>query len=79
AFLPGQYVNITVPGTGQSRSYSFSNAPDDERLTFLVKLTPGGVMSDYLTERAAVGDELTFTGPNGSFFLRDTARPLVLL
>ncbi|EHR60585.1 benzoate 1,2-dioxygenase electron transfer component BenC [Saccharomonospora cyanea] len=79
AFLPGQYVNVTVPGTGQSRSYSFSNAPDDERLTFLVKLTPGGVMSDYLTDRAAVGDELTFTGPNGSFFLRDTDQPLLLL
>ena len=73
AFLPGQYVNIAVPGTDESRSYSFSNAPDDKALTFLVKLTPGGVMSTYLTERAQVGDELTFTGPNGSFFLRETA------
>ncbi len=42
AFLPGQYVNITVPGTDQTRSYSFSNAPHEDRLTFLVKLTPGG-------------------------------------
>ena len=46
AFLPGQYVNIAVPGTDETRSYSFSNAPDDEQLSFLVKLTPGGVMSD---------------------------------
>ena len=29
-FLPGQYVNIAVPGTDESRSYSFSNAPDDK-------------------------------------------------
>ncbi|MGW4589998.1 benzoate 1,2-dioxygenase electron transfer component BenC [Amycolatopsis thermoflava] len=79
AFLPGQYVNIEVPGTGQTRSYSFSNAPDDKELTFLVKLTPGGLMSDYLTERAAPGDELRFTGPNGSFFLRETERPVLLL
>ncbi|MEV5300977.1 benzoate 1,2-dioxygenase electron transfer component BenC [Amycolatopsis methanolica] len=79
AFLPGQYVNIEVPGTGQTRSYSFSNAPDDKELTFLVKLTPGGVMSDYLTERAAPGDELRFTGPNGSFFLRETDHPVLLL
>ena len=70
-FLPGQYVNIAVPGTDESRSYSFSNAPDDKSLTFLVKLTPGGVMSTYLDERAKVGDQLTFTGPNGSFFLRE--------
>lgn len=79
AFLPGQYVNISVPGTDQTRSYSFSNAPGDEVLTFLVKLTPGGVMSDYLSQRAAVGDEISFTGPNGSFFLRETDRPVLLL
>ncbi|MCV7150840.1 benzoate 1,2-dioxygenase electron transfer component BenC [Mycolicibacterium pyrenivorans] len=79
AFLPGQYVNIAVPGTDQTRSYSFSNAPDDEVLTFLVKLTPGGVMSDYLSHRAAVGDTISFAGPNGSFFLRDTDRPVLLL
>ncbi|WP_067676996.1 benzoate 1,2-dioxygenase electron transfer component BenC [Nocardia miyunensis] len=79
AFLPGQYVNIAVPGTDQSRSYSFSNGPADKSLTFLIKLTPGGVMSRYLTERAAVSDELTFLGPNGSFFLRETERPVLLL
>jgi benzoate/toluate 1,2-dioxygenase reductase subunit len=79
AFLPGQYVNIGVPGTDQTRSYSFSNAPDEQELTFLVKLTPGGVMTGYLTERARVGDTVTFTGPNGSFFLRETDRPVLLL
>jgi len=79
AFLPGQYVNIAVPGTGESRSYSFSTSPDDKSLGFLVKLTPGGVMSTWLAEQAAVGDEVTFTGPNGSFFLRESARPLLLL
>jgi len=79
AFLPGQYVNIAVPGSAETRSYSFSSAPDDKEFTFLVKLTPGGVMTTWLTEQAAVGDEMTFTGPNGSFFLRETARPLLLL
>ena len=79
AFLPGQYVNIAVPGTDQTRSYSFSNAPLDDRLGFLVKLTPGGAMSDYLSQRASVGDTISFTGPNGSFFLRETDRPVLLL
>ncbi|MEB3032191.1 benzoate 1,2-dioxygenase electron transfer component BenC [[Mycobacterium] nativiensis] len=78
-FLPGQYANIAVPDTEASRSYSFSNAPNGTRLTFLVKLTPGGVMSTYLTDRAAVGDHLEFTGPHGSFFLRETDRPVLLL
>lgn len=79
AFLPGQYVNVAVPGTEVTRSYSFSNAPHEERLTFLVKLTPGGAMSTWLEERAEVGDELSFTGPHGSFFLRETERPVLLL
>ncbi|RPA56379.1 1,6-dihydroxycyclohexa-2,4-diene-1-carboxylate dehydrogenase [Gordonia oryzae] len=91
AFLPGQYVNIAVPGTealdaggtrtGQQlrRSYSFANGPQEQRLIFMVKLTPGGAMSDYLTDRARRGDEITFTGPHGSFFLREASRPVLLL
>lgn len=79
AFLPGQYVNVAVPGTAETRSYSFSSAPDDKELSFLVKLTPGGVMSTWLAERATVGDEVAFTGPHGSFFLREAERPLLLL
>jgi benzoate/toluate 1,2-dioxygenase reductase subunit len=79
AFLPGQYVNIAVPGTDQTRSYSFSNAPSDDVLTFLVKQTPGGAMSEYLASRARIGDTISFTGPNGSFFLRETDRPVLLL
>ena len=78
-FLPGQYVNIAVPDTDETRSYSFSSAPDDKKLSFLVKLTPGGVMSTYLDERAKVSDQLTFTGPNGSFFLREGDSPALLL
>ncbi|MBS4730291.1 1,6-dihydroxycyclohexa-2,4-diene-1-carboxylate dehydrogenase [Mycobacterium sp. SM1] len=79
AFLPGQYVNITVPGTELTRSYSFSNSPAERRLTFLIKLTPGGVMSSYLTGTAALGDTITFTGPHGSFFLREADRPVLML
>ncbi len=78
-FLPGQYVNIAVPGTDQTRSYSFSSAPDDEQLSFLIKLSPGGVMSDWLENWASVGDSVQFTGPHGSFFLRDSDAPLLLL
>ncbi|MCR5979328.1 1,6-dihydroxycyclohexa-2,4-diene-1-carboxylate dehydrogenase [Gordonia jinghuaiqii] len=85
AFLPGQYVNIAIPGTDDgsgapvNRSYSFANEPHEDRLIFLIKLTPGGAMSTYLTERAVRGEEVTFTGPHGSFFLREATRPILLL
>ncbi|MBR8230081.1 ring-hydroxylating dioxygenase ferredoxin reductase family protein [Burkholderia vietnamiensis] len=77
-FLPGQYVNIGVPGSGQHRSYSFSSAPGDAKLAFLIKKIPGGVMSTWL-ETARVGDTLELDGPLGSFYLREVARPLLFL
>jgi benzoate/toluate 1,2-dioxygenase reductase subunit len=77
-FLPGQYVNIDVPGSGQSRSYSFSTAPGDRRIGFLIKKIPGGVMSGWL-QTAAVGRSLNLTGPLGSFYLRNDDRPLLFL
>ncbi|PAY23018.1 hypothetical protein CEY15_10700 [Dietzia natronolimnaea] len=79
AFLPGQYVSIAVPGTDQTRSYSFSTGADSKHLSFLVKYASGGAMSEYLAQRCAVGDRLNLTGPMGSFFLRESSRPLLLL
>ena len=35
-FLPGQYVNIEVPGSGQTRSYSFSSLPGEKRASFFI-------------------------------------------
>ncbi|GAB3297816.1 benzoate 1,2-dioxygenase electron transfer component BenC [Parasphingorhabdus pacifica] len=78
-FLPGQYVNVGVPGTELARSYSFSSGPREETVSFLVRITEGGAMSSYLRERAQPGDELEFTGPLGTFFLRDLKRPALFL
>ncbi len=60
-FLPGQYVNIDVPGSGQHRSYSFSSAPGESKISFLIKKIPGGVMSTWL-EAAQPGTKLDLTG-----------------
>ena len=77
-FLPGQYVNIGVPGSGQHRSYSFSSAPGSRRMTFMIKQVPGGLMSGWLGSTAA-GQPLQMTGPLGSFYLRAVTRPLLFL
>lgn len=79
AFLPGQYVNIAVPGTEVSRSYSFSSGPAEQDASFLIRITDQGAMSSYLRDTAQVGDKLDFTGPMGSFFLREPKRPALLL
>ncbi|CAG4916865.1 benzoate 1,2-dioxygenase electron transfer component BenC [Paraburkholderia gardini] len=78
AFLPGQYVNIDVPGSGQHRSYSFSSAPGEAKVSFLIKRITGGVMSTWL-DSAQPGDKLELTGPLGSFYLRAVERPLLFL
>ena len=78
-FLPGQYVNVGVPGTGETRAYSFSSAPDANQVSFLVRDIPGGLMSGWLRDQAKSGDALTMTGPSGGFYLRDLTRPALFL
>jgi benzoate/toluate 1,2-dioxygenase reductase component len=78
-FLPGQYVNLTVPGTSEHRSYSFSSKPGDAEASFLIRNVPGGLMSNWLASDARPGARMTFVGPQGSFFLRKIDRPVVML
>ncbi|UMY59288.1 benzoate 1,2-dioxygenase electron transfer component BenC [Pseudomonas sp. LS.1a] len=79
AFLPGQYVNLKVPGSEQSRAYSFSSLQKDGEVSFLIRNVPGGLMSSFLTNLAKAGDRMTLAGPLGSFYLRPIQRPLLLL
>ncbi|WP_068639124.1 benzoate 1,2-dioxygenase electron transfer component BenC [Thauera butanivorans] len=79
AFLPGQYANLEVPGTTRTRAYSFSSMPAEGKVAFLIRNVPDGLMSGYLTERARPGDTIRLAGPIGSFYLRDVARPVLML
>jgi benzoate/toluate 1,2-dioxygenase reductase component len=79
AFLPGQYVNLKVPGSDQSRAYSFSSLQKDGEVSFLIRNVPGGLMSSFLTSLAKAGDRMSLAGPLGSFYLRPIQRPLLLL
>ncbi len=79
-FLPGQYINLQVPGTSQWRSYSMANASSEEMvLEFYVRLLDDGVMSRYLVERAAPGDVIQCSGPRGTFYLRGGARSILMV
>ena len=79
AFLPGQYVNITVPGTSETRAYSFSSRPGSRELSFLIRNVPGGLMSTWLVGQAKTGDKVTLAGAMGIFYLRPVDRPLLML
>lgn len=80
AFHPGQYVNVTVPGTGQQRSYSMASAPARPgELEFFIRALPDGVMSNYLRDGVAPGQALGVSGPHGIFYLRGGEGPLVMV
>ena len=78
-FLPGQYVNIAVPGTEQTRSYSFSSRPGRTQVSFLLRDTPTGALPTFLRGPAQVNHPIEFHGPLGTFYLRDIKRPVLFL
>jgi benzoate/toluate 1,2-dioxygenase reductase subunit len=78
-FLPGQYVNLGVPGSDQHRAYSFSSLYRNGQVSFLIRNVPNGLMSQYLGQQAQAGDAIRLTGPLGSFYLREIKRPLLML
>ncbi|WP_138999264.1 FAD-binding oxidoreductase [Rhodococcus zopfii] len=81
SFRPGQYVRFRIPGTAEWRSYSMASGQrHNRRLAFTIRLLPEGAMSDYLRNRAAVGDELEMEGPFGSFGLdEDSPGPVLMI
>lgn len=86
-YQAGQFLTLLFSDIGPSplrRSYSLASAPGvDSGLSICVKRTPNGVVSDYLTRKVAVGDELRALPPAGRFVLPEpagsTPEPLLMV
>ena len=80
-FFPGQYMDITIPGTDTVRSFSMANITSREggRLEFVIKVYPDGKFSHFLDSKVQVGDRLELSGPFGVFTLRDGDDDLVFV
>ncbi|MBA5846115.1 FAD-binding oxidoreductase [Gordonia amicalis] len=71
-FKPGQYVDLSVPGTDEKRSFSIATTQaTPDKLEFLIKKYPGGLFAGLLEEGLAPGDEIMVNGPYGSCTLRN--------
>ncbi|HEY5318706.1 MAG TPA: MmoB/DmpM family protein [Solirubrobacteraceae bacterium] len=83
SFVPGQYVDLHVPGAdGPRRSFSLANVPDRTRppsIELMVKRYPGGRLSGMLDREIKPGTQLAFTGPYGAFRLHQSERPILML
>jgi len=68
-YLPGEYVLLEdADGTVPPRSYSIANAPrPDGSISLLVTRVSEGQTSGWVHDRLRAGDEVTITGPYGTF------------
>ena len=80
-FWAGQYVDLTIPGTGITRSFSMANTPKQQtRLSFIIKRYPQGAFSAQLDGGLQVGQRLTAKGPYGTCFRREErTEPMLLI
>ncbi|MFM8501652.1 MAG: 2Fe-2S iron-sulfur cluster-binding protein, partial [Fluviibacter sp.] len=78
-FHAGQYVDILLKD-GKRRSFSIANPPHDAATIELhVRHVPGGLFTDQVFSTMKVRDILRFNGPHGSFYLRESEKPMILL
>jgi ferredoxin-NADP reductase len=76
----GQFLTLQVKVAGDEhrRCYSMSSSPHrDEELRITVKRDPGGIVSNWLNDTAAAGDEIQAAPPEGRFILGETVRDIV--
>jgi ferredoxin-NADP reductase len=81
-FRAGQYTQLTVEidGVRHTRCYSIANDDVERRLIELtVKAHPGGVVSNFLVERARAGLVVGLSSSRGEFVLPDPRPDRILL
>lgn len=84
-FKAGQYIQVeTKPYAGVQesvfRAYSISSVPSEcQTVEIIVRLVPNGICTTYLHNYLHEGDEITFTGPYGEFYLHPGADQLLFI
>jgi len=77
SFKPGQYVQLEAPAYGDNpepvyRAYSIASDPRDQHhVDLIIRLIPGGICTTWVFTILKEGDEVSFNGPYGDFYLRD--------
>lgn len=78
-YYPGQYVQVLLKD-GSRRSYSMAtSALRDNQLELHIRHMLGGVFSGYVFNGLQLKSMLRLEGPFGSFYLRDSERPMIFL
>ncbi|MBS1188309.1 MAG: phenol hydroxylase [Rhodocyclaceae bacterium] len=82
-FQAGQYIALNLPqaGGGIRRAFSPASKPSlSDEIELHVRLVEGGVGTTWIHRELKVGDAVTFSGPYGRFFVRESSPlPLIFL
>ncbi len=70
SFIPGQYLQIGVPGDAKKRAFSIYSAVTDTFFELVIKMVEGGEVSGPLHELKP-GDAIEMEAPAGRFTLDD--------
>ena len=70
-FQAGQYVNLHIPGEGNTRAFSIASAPAQRNeIELNIRRVPGGMGTAWVHEQLRAGERVKISGPYGRFFLR---------
>ncbi|HHJ35702.1 MAG TPA: 2Fe-2S iron-sulfur cluster binding domain-containing protein [Gammaproteobacteria bacterium] len=80
-FQAGQYINLTIPGVDGPRAFSIASPPSEKNLVEInVCKINNGSATTWLHEKLKVNQNLTFSGPYGRFYVRDShPEPMLFL
>ncbi|WP_017221534.1 hybrid-cluster NAD(P)-dependent oxidoreductase [Moritella dasanensis] len=80
-FKPGQFVTLTVEIDGKThyRAYSISSVPQQKQLRLTIKRVPDGLVSNWLADNLAIGDNLSALNIAGQFNSSDCQHKAKLL
>lgn len=83
-FNAGQYITLKMPATADAkaamRPFSIASSNLDRQFIQLnIRLNPQGTVTPWIFNTLKEGDVVSFSGPRGVFFMRNTMNPAVFI
>jgi Na+-transporting NADH:ubiquinone oxidoreductase subunit F len=84
SFLPGQYITLKCPAYDEKRAvmrpFSIASSSSQKSTIQLnVRLNRSGICTPWIFDYLQNGQEVHFSGPRGSFHLRNTLKPILFI
>ena len=80
-YRPGQFINLSRPEDGLTRSYSIANRLQDYFIEIHVQRMTNGLLSNWIFDELEEGEAIDIQGPNGSSIYSEDMlnKPLLMI